>query len=137
LLAIGDGSSEIRLEETTTGREVARLTGPEQGWYLAACFTPDGTRLIGQGRRFIFVWNLRLIRRQLKELRLDWDWPEFLPAAPGSESRQSLQVEVLTGDLHKPPLTREQRAQRAIEFHRRQVEANPKDAKACNNLAWV
>jgi serine/threonine protein kinase/WD40 repeat protein len=137
LLAIRDGSSEIRLEETTTGREVARLTGPEQGGYLPTCFTPDGTRLFAQSGSFIYVWNLRLIRRQLKELGLNWHWPEFPPAAPGSESPQPLQVEVLQGDLHKPPFTREQRAQRAIEYYRRQLDANPNDAKACENLAWV
>jgi len=34
----------------------------------------------------MFVWDLRLIRQQLKELGMDWDWPEF-PAfrVPGSK----------------------------------------------------
>jgi tetratricopeptide (TPR) repeat protein len=140
LLALQDGSSEIRLEETATGREVARLTGPEQGWYLPDLFTPDGTRLITRSGGFHQVWNLRLIRRQLKELGLDWDWPEFPPAAPGSESPPALQVEALAGDLGKPdkPLwTPEQRARQAIESYRRRLDANPNDAAACNNLAWA
>ncbi len=107
LLAVGNSTSgEIRLEETATGREVASLIGPEQFGYGPTCFTPDGSRLISQSGGFIHVWNLRLIRRQLKELGLDWDWPEFPPAAPGSEDPRSLQVEVLRGDLDKlpPPL---------------------------------
>jgi hypothetical protein len=51
-----------------------------------ACFTPDGTRLIatGSGATALYVWDLRLIRQQLKELGLDWDWPEFAPEAGGS-----------------------------------------------------
>jgi WD40 repeat protein len=86
LLAISDVFSMIRLVETTTGREVARLTGPEPKWYRPACFTPDGTRLIatGSGSTALYVWDLRLIREQLKELGLDWDWPEFAPGAGGS-----------------------------------------------------
>jgi hypothetical protein len=83
---------------------VARLTGPGPARYFPECFTPDGTRLIAARNEngFIYVWNLRLIRRQLKELGLDWDWPEFPPAAPGSESPRSLQVEVLPDDVNQP-----------------------------------
>jgi WD40 repeat protein len=86
LLAINDVSSVIRLVETTTGREVARLTGPEPRWYAPACFSPDGTRLIAicSGHTALYVWDLRLIRQQLKELGLDWDLPEFAPEAGGS-----------------------------------------------------
>jgi hypothetical protein len=32
----------------------------------------------------MYVWDLRLIRQQLKELALDRDWPEFAPEAGGS-----------------------------------------------------
>ena len=54
LLAIGKSNSEIRLEETTTGREVACLTGPEQIWYGAVCLhrTDRGS---SQGGGFIHV----------------------------------------------------------------------------------
>jgi WD40 repeat protein len=140
LLAIRDGSNEIRLEETTTGREVARLTGPEQVAYFPTCFTPDGTRLIALSGSFLQVWDLRLIRQELKELGLDWDWPEFPPAASSSEAMQTLRVEVLLGNPDRPDgpwLTPEQRARQAIESYRRRVDANPKDAAACNNLAWT
>lgn len=35
----------------------------------------------------IHIWDLRAIRARLKEMNLDWDWPEFAPAnpIPGSE----------------------------------------------------
>src|SRR5262249_24547467 len=41
------------------------------------------------------------------------------------------------GDLVKLTPTPEERARWAIEKYRRAVETNPKDAVACNNLAWL
>jgi WD40 repeat protein len=81
LLAIGDVVSVIRFVETATGREVGRLTGPDPQWYRPDCFTPDGGRLISSGPdpSALYVWDLRAIRKQLKELDLDWKWPEFKP----------------------------------------------------------
>jgi hypothetical protein len=134
LLAVGDVLSVIRLVETETGREVARLTGPEPMWYSPACFTPDGTRLIAScsGETALYVWDLRLIRQQLKELDLDWDWDEFKPADPGGKAAASAKVEVIPS-----PLTREQKARQAIEQYRAAVAAMPDDDLACNNLAWA
>lgn len=134
LLAINDTLSVIRLLEITTGREVARLTGPESTWYAPACFTPDGTRLVAtcSAETALFVWDLRLIREQLKDLGLDWEWPDFPPADPGSHAIKT-QVEVLLGELGNP----EQNARRAIEWYRRKVAAESENALACNNLAWA
>ncbi len=96
--------SVIRLLEPTTGREVARLTGPDPTWYEPACFTPDGTRLVAtdSGETGLYVWDLRLIRQQLKELALDWEWPDFPPSDPGSNAARPRQVEIVPGDLGKP-----------------------------------
>jgi serine/threonine protein kinase/WD40 repeat protein len=138
LLAIGDVLSVIRLLETTTGREVARLTGPDSVWYRPDCFTSDGTRLITSGfSNTLYVWDLPLIRHELKELGLDWDWPEFPPPDSSGQNAKTLKVEVELGDLGKPSLTREQRSRQAIERYRSRVAAKPDDARACNNLAWV
>jgi tetratricopeptide (TPR) repeat protein len=128
----------IRLVETETGREVARLTGPEPMWYSPACFTPDGTRLIAgcSGETALYVWDLRLIRQQLKELDLDWDWDEFKPADPGWKAAASARVEVLNGPVPPPP-TPEQKARQAIEKFRAAVAAKTDDPDACNNLAWA
>ncbi|MBI3407193.1 MAG: protein kinase [Planctomycetes bacterium] len=137
LLAINDVVNVIRLLETTTGREVARLTGPDLTWYYPACFTPDGTRLIATAEKALYVWDLRLIRRQLKDLALDWDWPEFPPAEPGAYAAKPRPVEVFAGDLAETVLTREERYRRAIEQYRRDAEAEPNNPNACNNLAWT
>jgi tetratricopeptide (TPR) repeat protein len=137
LLAINDELGVIRLVEITTGREVARLTGPDAAWYHPYCFSPDGTRLVSSGGKGLYVWDLRLIRQKLKELGLDWDWLEFLPPDSSGKGTTPLKVAVDLGDLGKPFLTREQRARRAIEHYRPLVAAKPDNALACNNLAWV
>jgi len=139
LLAIGDVFGVVRLLETGTEREVARLTGPEPLWYSPACFTPDGTRLVAtcSGMTALYVWDLRLIRSQLKELGLDWDWHEFQPADPGTKLAADRKVEVLLGHLAPTSVSREQKARQAIDRYRRDVEASPDDANACNSLAWA
>jgi serine/threonine protein kinase/WD40 repeat protein len=139
LLALGDVFSVIRLVETATGREVARLSGPEPLWYAPACFTLDGTRLIASssGADALYAWDLRLIRRQLKELALDWQWPEFPPPDLAGKAAAPSRVEILLGELARPTPTSEERARRAIDHYRRAVAANPNDARACNDLAWL
>jgi serine/threonine protein kinase/WD40 repeat protein len=139
LMAVNDVFGAIRLVETATGREVARLTGPEPTWYAPACFTPDGTRLVASctAETALYVWDLRLIRAGLKELGLDWDWPDF-PPEKGGETKPR-RVEILDADPGKPgpTLTPEQDARKVIERYRGLVAANPDDANACNGLAWV
>jgi serine/threonine protein kinase/WD40 repeat protein len=105
LLALADVAGAISLREPDTGREVCRLTGPGQVGYAPACFSPDGTRLIATtaDQQALYVWDLRLLRQQLKELGLDWDWPEFTPPQPGGP-RPSPAVEVDPGILREPLL---------------------------------
>jgi serine/threonine protein kinase/WD40 repeat protein len=139
LLAVSDVLGVIRLVEITTGKEVARLTAPESLRYFPQCFTPDGTRLIATCSSYtaIYVWDLRLIRQQLKELGLDWDWPEFPSTSTLFGTVKPRQVEVFLGDLDKnPTLTRERKARQEIERLRTLVAAMPDDALANNDLAW-
>ena len=93
----------ISLNEVATGRTVARLEDPYGGsegtnWMS---FNPAGTQLVttSGSARAIHVWDLRAIRIQLKQMRLDWDWPEFSkdeipPASKPSLSRIPRQIEV-------------------------------------------
>jgi WD40 repeat protein len=135
LVALG-GFGVVRLLEIDTGREVARLTPPEATGYAPLCFTPDGTRLIAQStdEKTFHVWDLRAIRRQLKVMDLDWEWPEFGPAEPKVQAAKLVKVEPLTGDLR---LTRKQKARQAIDHYRHEVNANPNNAEACDGLAWA
>src|SRR5262249_31349380 len=74
----------VRLVRPDDGKEIVRLAGPEAKSYFPMCLTRDGTRLIAgpADSSELYVWDLRLIRKQLQELHMDWELPEFAPAAP-------------------------------------------------------
>jgi WD40 repeat protein len=139
LMAVEMAPGVLHLKEAATGRTVARLEDPFGDRARWQGFTPDGTRMvvIAKYSCAIHVWDLRAIRARLKEMNLDWDWDdcEFPPA--GKPADAPVTVEVLPGDLGKPALTREQRARQDIERGRRQLDANPNAAWACNDLAWA
>jgi eukaryotic-like serine/threonine-protein kinase len=99
LLALGDTLGVVRLVVPDTGKEVARLTAPEQTRLRPLCFSPDGTRLITWGLETsaLHVFDLRAIREQLNELGLDWDAPP-LPPAPAAPA-EPLQVRIELGDM--------------------------------------
>jgi WD40 repeat protein len=82
-LALGDSRGTIRLVEAASGKDLACLTFPEPSRYFPRCYSPDGAYLAASqvDENGIYVWDLRLIRRQLKKMDLDWVAPEF-PAAP-------------------------------------------------------
>jgi WD40 repeat protein/tRNA A-37 threonylcarbamoyl transferase component Bud32 len=138
LMALEMAPGVFHLDEVTTGRTVARLEDPWGDRPTWHGFTPDGTRLVvvSNYASAVHVWDLRAIRTRLKDMNLDWDWPAF-PPAPAGTAPAPLTVEVLPGDLANTAPTREQRARQDIERYRRQVEANPDAAQACNDLAWT
>jgi serine/threonine protein kinase/WD40 repeat protein/tetratricopeptide (TPR) repeat protein len=105
LLAVQDLLSVIRLVEPQSGKEIFRLTGPEATWYSTACLTRDGARLIATVLDYsvILVWDLRLIRKELQELGMDWDWPEFPPVPKSRTSKSPLTVQVDPGIFDQPP----------------------------------
>jgi WD40 repeat protein len=84
-------NDDVRLMGLPHGQELASLdTG------VPLCFSGDSTLLAtaGNDRRSLFVWDLRLIRRHLASMRLDFDLPAFSPRAPsgtgtGSEFEQN------------------------------------------------
>jgi serine/threonine protein kinase/WD40 repeat protein len=83
LLALSDAPSVVRLVRTATGKEVARLTAPEQTRLWPQCFTPDGLQLItvGHESEALHIFDLRAIREQLRELGLDWSDEPLPPAS--------------------------------------------------------
>jgi WD40 repeat protein len=74
----------IHLTEIATSRTVAKLTDPSGDRATWMSFTPDGTQLVTASNyaKTIHVWDLRRLRSGLKEIRLDWDWPEFPASDP-------------------------------------------------------
>jgi WD40 repeat protein len=139
LMALEMAPGVLHLKDVTTGRTVARLEDPHGDRATWQGFTPDGTRLvvITSYDGAIHVWDLRAIRARLKEMGLDWDWPELPPESPGDLADQGVTIEVIPGDRIRPASSREQRAREAIARGRRTWEANPDSAQACNNLAWI
>jgi eukaryotic-like serine/threonine-protein kinase len=83
LLAWESGDGALRLLSTVTGRDVARLESPDQGRCGYTTFTPDGRLLITCNKESsaIHVWDLHELRRQLRDMDLDWEAPTD-PAAP-------------------------------------------------------
>jgi serine/threonine protein kinase/WD40 repeat protein len=79
ILAVESGHGSLQLFDCETGRELARLEDPNQDLSTASpIFSPDGTKLVATNQsntNAIHVWDLRAIRRVLRELGLDWELP--------------------------------------------------------------
>jgi WD40 repeat protein len=135
LLALADSPGVVRLLVPATGKEIARLSAPEQTRLSPECFTSDGGQLITIGRESeaLHILDLRAIREQLKELGLDWDAPP-LPPANDAAAPRPLRVKVELGDL-KP--SAKEGAREKIKRCTRAFQANPNNAATCNSLAWV
>jgi WD40 repeat protein len=66
----------VKLLDPNTGNELATLTPPTPTSVEDLCFSPDGTKLVvSTGMASTYLWDLRLIRRQLREMNLDWEPP--------------------------------------------------------------
>jgi eukaryotic-like serine/threonine-protein kinase len=104
LVALLDASQIIRLVEAETGRVIARIENPESSEVLWATFSPDGSRLVlvPYSVPAVRVGDLRLIRKRLVAMGLDWDAPAYSdddPAAASMPPLPPLQVDL------GPPLT--------------------------------
>jgi len=76
---------KIRLLETVTETPLATLDAPGAIGLWRFQFSPDGSRLAAIQRDLqVQLWDLRLIRQQLAELRLDWDMPPYPPLENGA-----------------------------------------------------
>jgi WD40 repeat protein len=93
LMALELTPAVIHLMDSATFRTVARLEDPHGDRSKWQGFTPDGTQLVvvTDHAKAIHIWNLRAIRARLKEMNLDWEWPELAPAdqidGAGAEAR--------------------------------------------------
>jgi WD40 repeat protein len=97
LLVAERGDGAVGLFSTVTGRTLAVLENPEQGRAGAAAFSPDGTRLVLSSRDHttVDVWDLRELRKRLRELDLDWAADPYPPATqPADLSLSPLEVKI-------------------------------------------
>src|SRR5262249_32812446 len=133
VVAVLHSMSEVRLIEPATGRELARL--PSVGWPY--CFSPDGSQLVTYAGDSgdLHVWDLRLIRRQLNEMDLDWDLPAIPPPEDGQLAEGPLRVKVMPGE----PLASSDELKAQAHFERGlayiQARKYSRAAKDFNNAA--
>jgi WD40 repeat protein len=82
-LAVVTGSFSVTLLDAATWDPLVRLPSPDGEHLLPLTFTPDGTRLVvSTSDGLVHLWDLRLIREQLREPGLDWDQQSYPPAPP-------------------------------------------------------
>jgi WD40 repeat protein len=99
MLALGPWRGAVRLVDPATDQEVATLSTPGKELITNLAFSPDGSILAVCCQEVIQVWDLRLIRRQLKEMNLDWDLP---PYPPSKADPTPLQINVDFSDAPSP-----------------------------------
>ena len=95
VLALTGHARQVLLVDPETGSEIARLTAPDQTRVHPQCFSPDGTQLVAMGPDMgvMYIWNLRAIRSQLKDMGLDWERPDYPPSAPARATPLRLKVD--------------------------------------------
>jgi serine/threonine protein kinase/WD40 repeat protein len=97
LMAITEDLNKIQLRETASGKVLATLESPDAITLANLRFSPDDTRLAASRNDGNFeLWDLRLIRRELAEMNLDWDQPPFPPLAD-EEKPKPVTMEIETG----------------------------------------
>ena len=120
-------SDHVRILESSSGREIARLHSPRREQLAQAypegasgiAFSPNGGMLaVGSDGGVIQLWDLDLLRQGLSRLGLDWDQPATSPSpispapispapispapispAPANGADLPLHVEVVGADL--------------------------------------
>jgi WD40 repeat protein len=71
--AVRHSTTQIRLVDPGSGRQLAEFQPPDQRTLLWHCLSPDGRWLAAASPGgAIHLWDLQLIRRQLAERGLDW-----------------------------------------------------------------
>jgi len=93
-MAIVQSGHLIKLLEISSRRQLATLEAPDQTIVRGISFCPDGTRLAAAGDdQQLRLWDLRLIRQELKSMNLDWDLPPYPPVQDTPLQTITLQVE--------------------------------------------
>ncbi|WP_169974465.1 protein kinase domain-containing protein [Tautonia rosea] len=98
LAFLGDGPGRIGIREVRSNREVVLLDAPMEETYRSVAVSPDGGYVVATGNDQpggARMWDLRLVRKELAAMGLDWDLPALpdLPSEP--DPNQPLRVEVV------------------------------------------
>ena len=132
LAAQGSQRGFVPLFDPDTGRELARLEDPHNDAIIPV-FGPDGTKLFGHTNdgRCVRVWDLRLIRRGLADLDLDWERPAYPPGPPADPVAAPLDVRVEGARYLTDPVARDRHEREGLAVA---LWADPFDADARRRL---
>jgi serine/threonine protein kinase/WD40 repeat protein/Tfp pilus assembly protein PilF len=137
VLAIGLSPSIVQLHEVATGRAIAKLQSPDSDQVDVVGFSADGSQLVVASRdkrESLRIWDLRLIRSQLRDVRLDWDLPQY-PPAPTWSSAGPWNVDVAIGDLVVEEYLRRGQWGEAIAHLDRLIAEAPNDCQSYEERA--
>lgn len=95
LLALTISRHVIQLVDPTTGRQVATLEAPHLSHIAWLGFDWTGGRLVAVTNELVQIWDLRLARENLAEMKLDWGLPVGLPERQ-VQSDKSVEIKVVT-----------------------------------------
>jgi WD40 repeat protein/tRNA A-37 threonylcarbamoyl transferase component Bud32 len=92
-MAAAEETGKVRLTRIDNGELIARFDAPGDDYLANISFSPDGRYLFGPNveRNKVHVWDLWKLRRQLAELKLDW---ETTPAPEAVTLRDPIVVEI-------------------------------------------
>lgn len=142
LMALWPTRGAARLVDAATGRQLAAIEDPNTDGAYYAIFSPDDTKLIASSSqpKGLRVWDLRLIRQELKEMGLDWDAPKLRPARELGDPHAALSIKVITGTSHYDrgvELARKRKLDEAVEELRLAIQLDPNGAAAYDDLGSV
>ena len=139
LMALTIAPDQVRLAETSTGRELTRLTTLQPIIPTPVAFTDDGTKLVlTTAQSTVLIWDLQRIRDQLAPLGLDWDAPVYhtSTASTAGTAVRPTPPPYLVRAVGKVPEPQARRDAERAEMDRR-LEANPDDAAARMYRGWL
>ena len=132
-LLVQDASKILRLVEAKSGRTVAGLESPDLCGVASAAFSPDGSRLVvtTQDGPAVHVWDLRLIRRRLAALGLDWNAPAYSVDDPADRTAARLPtIQLDLGDLARSNVRYTEAPETLIEQCTERLKSEPGDVDA-------
>jgi serine/threonine protein kinase/WD40 repeat protein len=128
----------IRLVEPDTGKTLARLESPEGSTARSVSFSPDGSRLVVSttDKPAVHVWDLRMIRKHLASIGLDWKAPAFSEIDPASPAAPPLpHVRVDFGQLADHVDDYRSSASALVERYTARINKVPNDAELYHHRA--
>jgi WD40 repeat protein/Tfp pilus assembly protein PilF len=126
----------IQLIDPATGEELATLEPPDRQCVNWISFSHDAGQLaVACATGIVQVWDLRLIRSQLREMGLDWDPPLDPAVAAGLPG--PLRARVASGDSTRPQPTADVAARLKLDQYNKSIAENPKNARAYLGRAFT